>query len=71
MLELENLSRMRMTTILTITVLLAAFSLTSFLKRGGDDIEEQKYRTVTRMGELEIRFYPSATLATVKSSARN
>lgn len=59
-----------MSTILILAVLLAAFSLTSFLKRGGD-IEEQKYRTVTRMGEMEIRFYPSATLATVKSSARN
>ena len=62
---------MRMATILTLTALLAAVSLTSFLKPGQDDIEEQKYRTVTRMGELEIRFYPSATLATVKSSARN
>jgi hypothetical protein len=60
-----------MTMILTLAVLLAAFSLTSFLKPGGGDIEEQKYRTVTRMGDLEIRFYPSATLATVRSSARN
>jgi len=60
-----------MTMILTLAVLLAAFSLTSFLKPGSEDIEEQKYRTITRMGELEIRFYPSATLATVRSSARN
>lgn len=60
-----------MTTILTLAVLLAALSLTSFLRPGGDDIEVQKYRTVTRMGELEIRFYPSATLATVRTSARN
>lgn len=62
---------MQMTMILTLTALLAAFSLPSFLQRGDGDIEEQKYRTVSRKGELEIRFYPSATLATVKSSARS
>lgn len=51
--------------------LLTALPLPAFLKPGGNDIEEQPYRTVARMGELEIRYYPAATLATVSSSARN
>lgn len=53
-----------------LAALLAALSLPAFL-RPGDDIEEQAYRTVARMGDLEVRFYPSATLATVKSTARS
>jgi hypothetical protein len=59
-----------MTTIPALAALWTVLALPAFL-RSGDDIEEQAYRTVTRMGDLEIRFYPSATLATVSSTARS
>jgi hypothetical protein len=59
-----------MTTLPALAALWTALALPAFL-RSGDDIEEQSYRTVTRMGDLEIRFYPSATLATVTTTARN
>ena len=47
------------------------FTLQSFVRMQDPGVEKQPYRVVRNFGELEIRFYPSATLATVKTSARN
>lgn len=43
----------------------------SFITNSAVKTEKQKYRTVLKDDELEIRYYPSATMATVYSSATN
>jgi uncharacterized protein YxeA len=48
-------------TLVILVILISAFAL-----RRQESVEEQPYQTVHRDGELEIRFYPPATLATVK-----
>jgi hypothetical protein len=40
--------------------------ISGFALRRQESVEEQPYQTVHRDGELEIRFYPPATLATVR-----
>lgn len=47
--------------LITIIILISAFTL---LRQ--ESVEEQPYQTVHRDGELEIRFYPPATMATVR-----
>ena len=46
---------------ITISILISAFTM-----RSQESVEEQAYQTVHRDGELEIRFYPPATMATVR-----
>lgn len=43
----------------------------SFMKRNPTNIENQPYRVIQKSGDMEIRYYPPATLATVKTDARN
>lgn len=54
--------------LITITALLIIQSLTTMAFA---ETEKQKYRVVSSEKEFEIRFYPSAILATVYSDARN
>lgn len=43
----------------------------SFIANSAVKTEKQKYRTILKDQDLEIRYYPSATMATVYSSATN
>ena len=47
--------------LITIVILISAFTM-----RKQEKVEEQAYQMVHRDGELEIRFYPPATMATVQ-----
>ena len=47
------------------------FIFQSFVAGNSVKTEKQKYRTVLKDDALEIRYYPSATMATVYSSATN
>jgi len=51
--------------IILITLLLQSFTIMSTNKT-----EEQKYSLVRKYKEFEIRFYPSATIATINSNAK-
>jgi len=46
-------------------VLFQSFTIMSFKKT-----EEQKYTVITKDKDFEIRFYPAATVATIKSDAK-
>lgn len=54
--------------LITITALLI---IQSFTTMAFAETEKQKYRVVRSEKEFEVRFYPSAILATVYSDARN
>ena len=47
------------------------FIFQSFVAGNAVKTEKQKYRTVLKDDALEIRYYPSATMATIYSSATN
>lgn len=47
--------------LIAIVILISAFTM-----RKQESVEEQAYQTIHRDGELEIRFYPPATMATVR-----
>ena len=47
------------------------FIFQSFIAAKAPKTEKQKYRLVLKDKELEIRYYPSATFATVYSAATN
>jgi hypothetical protein len=51
--------------IILITLLLQSFTIMSTNKT-----EEQKYSLVRKYNDFEIRFYPSATIATISSNAK-
>jgi len=51
--------------VIVIIVLLQSFTIMPALKT-----EEQKYSLVRKYKDFEIRFYPSATVATINSSAK-
>ena len=51
--------------IILITLLLQSFTIMSTNKT-----EEQKYSVVRKYKDFEIRFYPSATIATINSNAK-
>jgi len=55
--------------ILVAAVIFVCFQ--SFLTMSTNDVEKQQYRVVKTEEEFEIRFYPPAILATVRSSARS
>lgn len=47
------------------------FIFQSFIAMNANKTEKQKYRVVFKDAQLEIRFYPVATFATVQSAATN
>lgn len=57
-----------------ITVICALVILTvfqSFMAISTNNIEKQPYRVIKKEKDFEIRFYPSATFATIKSTANS
>ncbi len=52
------------------SVMLILFLLQSFTVMSTNRTEVQKYTVIKKEGNIEIRYYPSATIATVKSYAR-
>ncbi|MCU0362507.1 MAG: heme-binding protein [Bacteroidales bacterium] len=57
-------------TILLISILVM-FVIRPFTAIASGNTEQQKYRVVRAFKDFEIRFYPSATLATISSDAKN
>ena len=55
--------------ILTVTILLFVL-LQSFTIMPTNKTEEQKYSLIRKYKDFEIRFYPSATIATINSNAK-
>lgn len=55
--------------IIVLTVVFIAFQ--SFMSISNSNIERQKYRVVKAEKGFELRYYPPATFATVKSSAKS
>ena len=55
--------------ILAVSVLLTLL-LQSFTIMSTNKTEEQKYSVVRKYKDFEIRFYPSATIATINSTAK-
>jgi len=55
--------------IIVLTVVFIAFQ--SFMSISNSNIEKQQYRVVKAENGFELRYYPPATFATVKSSAKS
>jgi hypothetical protein len=55
--------------ILALSILLIVF-LQSFIVMPANNTEEQKHSIIRKYKDFEIRFYPSATIATIKSNAK-
>jgi hypothetical protein len=55
--------------LIVLTVVFIAFQ--SFMSISNSNIEKQKYRVVKTEKGFELRYYPPATFATVKSSAKS
>ena len=55
--------------IIVLTVVFIAFQ--SFMSISNSNIERQQYRVVKAEKGFELRYYPPATFATVKSSAKS
>jgi len=51
-------------------IFLLTLTLQSFTIMPINKTEEQKYSVVSKYDDFEIRFYPSATIATIKSNAK-
>lgn len=51
-------------------IFLIVFAFQSYIMASINKTEEQNYRVVQKDQNFEIRFYPSATLATIKSDAK-
>ena len=62
---------MKFIAIILSSLLVIFFLFQSFVKRNTSNIEDQPYRVIQKSGDLEIRYYPPATMATVKTDARN
>jgi len=56
-------------TLLVIFIVFVAFQ--SFMAISTSKIEKQPYRVVKKESGFEVRFYPPATFATIRSSAKN
>ena len=52
-------------------ILIALTVFQSFMTISTNNIEKQTYRVVKKEADFEIRFYPSATFATIKSKANS
>jgi hypothetical protein len=59
-----------MLVIILAVIILLIFLLQSFTIMSTNKTEEQKYSLVRRYKDFEIRFYPSATIATINSYAK-
>jgi SOUL heme-binding protein len=56
-------------TLIVLTVIFIIFQ--SFISMGTTNTEKQPYTVLKTDGALEIRLYPSVTMATIQSTARN
>jgi hypothetical protein len=61
---------MKMLIIILVVVILVTIVIQSFIIMSTNKTEEQKYTVIRKLQEFEIRFYPSATIATINSNAR-
>jgi hypothetical protein len=61
---------MKMIVIISAIIMLVILILQSFTIMSAYKTEEQKYTLVRKYRDFEIRFYPSATLATINSNAK-
>ena len=61
---------MKMFIIILSVIILLTFLLQSFIVMSTNKTEEQKYSIVRKNRDFEIRFYPSATIATINSDAK-
>lgn len=60
---------MKVIIIFAVLILLIVF-IQIFIVRSTNKTEEQKYSLVRKYDNFEIRFYPSATIATIQSNAK-
>jgi hypothetical protein len=56
--------------LLTAIAIVVMVLFQSFTVRSSNKTEEQKYTVILKEKDFEIRFYPSATVATINSSAK-
>ena len=61
---------MKMFIIIFAVIILLIILLQSFTIMSTNKTEEQKYSIIKKYKDFEIRFYPSATIATINSSAK-
>jgi hypothetical protein len=61
--------KMRKMTLTLLTALAILIVFQSFISMSTGNIEKQPYRVIKREKSFEIRFYPAATFATIKSNA--
>jgi len=61
---------MKMLIIIPGVIILLIVLLQSFTIMSKNKTEEQKYTVIKKFKEFEIRFYPSATIATINSNAK-
>jgi hypothetical protein len=61
---------MKMLIIISAVIILIIILLQSFTIMSTNKTEEQKYSPVRKYKDFEIRFYPSATIATINSNAK-
>lgn len=58
--------------LIVISVLTVIFIIfQSFISMGTNNTEKQPYTVIKTEGEIEIRLYPSVTMATIQSTAKN
>jgi len=65
-----KLTNMKTIIIITAVVIVALVLFQSFTIMAINKTEEQKYTVISKDKDFEIRFYPSATVATITSSAK-
>jgi len=61
---------MKMFIIILAVIILLTLLLQSFIIMSTNKTEEQKYSIIQKYKDFEIRFYPSATIATINSNAK-
>jgi hypothetical protein len=61
---------MKMFIIILAVIILLTILLQSFIIMSTNKTEEQKYSIIQKYKDFEIRFYPSATIATINSNAK-
>lgn len=69
---LSKLKQINMKTIIIVVVIaiIIVVIFQSFTLMSANKTEEQKYTVILKEKDFEIRFYPSATVATIKSNAK-
>ncbi len=58
-------------TIIIISIIATLLLIQLVMARSTSNIEKQSYQVVQKESEFEIRYYPPATFATIRSSAKN